>query len=83
MLEELLCMLEELLCMLEELLSMLEELLCMLIWGFCFQSNIANFKLHPGEYEYGPAELAGSCCDSSVGAFDSMASELKVTIFIG
>ena len=40
----------------------LEELLCMLIWGFCFQSSIANFKLHPGEYEYGPAELelAGS-----------------------
>ena len=38
----------------------LEEFLCMLIWGFCFQSSIANFKLHPGEYEYGPAELAGS-----------------------
>ena len=35
----------------------LEEFLCMLIWGFCFQSSIANFKLHPGEFEYGPAEL--------------------------
>ena len=56
----------------------LEEFLCMLIWGFGFQSGIANFKLHPGEYAAGR-----QCCDSSVGAFDSMASELKVTLFIG
>ena len=53
----------------------LEEFLCMLIWGFGFQSSIANFKL---QYAAGR-----QCCDSSLGAFDSMASELKLTLFIG